>query len=607
MRARRGWRTPARALRSRIAGASRLATAAWLAVALVPGVVALMALSGVATGGPSIAAPISLSPNCQQTLGELPNLCPSTPTNASDGTHHPHLSVRKDGSRRYHFDSVIWNAGGAFQIEGTDCDDEGCSTVDQRIFEDDGIPGGASRTEPVVGGQLIVETGDGHDHYHYENATLYELIRPSQPSVPIAKIGFCMLDTFENRNGPIPTSYFPSGSGTCSRRSGTVVMGISTGWGDYYSVSLALQWIVVTDVEAGEYTLRSTVNPGNEFIEANYDDNVLEETREIPGATAADVIVSAPAAEQVTVELSGTVEGRFVDVLFEDGPAYNSGGPALGFEIVDGPENGGLSSIDRTGNTTAEITYTADGGFSGTDTFTYRTIDDRGLDSLLATVTVVLEGPPAPPAPPPPSGPPEPPPPPPVLPAPPPPPEAPPPPPPVSGPSSTTPGPKVPRQTMVGTKLGDFLEGSVRHELFRGRAGPDEILGLGGHDVAYGNRGRDSMKLGNGQDVGLGGKGKDVVMLGNGNDIGYGGRGSDLLVGGNGRDTLYGGRGGDTLMIRDGKPDVADCGLGLDTVIADLRDTIDESCEIVELPPDPDALAPDGAGPPDAASGSPVA
>ena len=217
-------------LRSRVASTPRLAAASWLALLVVPGVVFLVAFGEVAAGGPSIAAPVSISANCQAVQGELPNLCPSTPTNASDGTHHPELQVRADGTYRYHFDSVIWNAGGAFQIEGTDCDDEGCSTVKQRIFEDDGNPGSSSHLEDVVGGRLIVEAADGHNHYHYENATLYELIRPGVPNVPIAKIGFCMLDTFDNRRGAIPTSYYPQGSGTCSRRSGTVTMGISRGW-----------------------------------------------------------------------------------------------------------------------------------------------------------------------------------------------------------------------------------------------------------------------------------------------------------------------------------------------------------------------------------------
>ena len=340
--------------------------------------------------------------------------------------------------------------------------------------------------------------------------------------------------------------------------------------GDYYSLTLPNQWIVVTDVPAGTYTLRSTVNPGNEFTEAHYDDNVLEETRVIPGATATDVATDTAPGDAVNVELSGTVEGANIDVIFETGASYRSASSRLDFELVDRPENGSLGSLDRTGNATTEVRYSPDSGFVGTDTFTYRTTDDRDLESQLATVTVTVGGSSPEPAPAPPPAPP--------------PAEAPP--PSAAATPAATPSARLVRQELLGTSLADLFEGTTRHELFRGLSGPDEIEGMGGNDLAYGGRGRDSMKLGNGRDIGHGGKGKDTIKLGNGADYGYGGRGSDLLVGGNGRDTLYGGRGGDTLKIRDGKPDVADCGLGLDTVIADVIDVIDESCEIVELPPE---------------------
>ena len=125
---------------------------------------------------------------------------------------------------------------------------------------------------------------------------------------------------------------------------------------------------------------------------------------------------------------------------------------------------------------------------------------------------------------------------------------------------------KLLRQLLVGSKFADFLEGTAVHELFRGLRGRDTIDGGGGHDLAYGGKGRDTLKLGNGADTG------------------YGGPGNDTLIGGNGRDTLYGGSGHDTLRVRDGKPDVVDCGSGDDVVIADAIDVVDENCEIVRLP-----------------------
>ncbi len=599
--------------------------------------------AGAETGAAQVAgpnAPTSLPANCEPVAGELPNLCPSTPTDVSDRRLAPQLQIRSDGTYRYHFDAVLWNSGGAFELEGSSCNGSVCPTVVQRIWEGDGTPGGSSRTELIPAGRLILEVGDGHGHYHYENASLYEFIVPGEPSRATAKIGFCMFDTFPDPDGGSPTSYYSGSFGACVASGSSVEMGISRGWGDYYPRSIANQWIVVTGLVAGAYTLRSTVNPGREFIEANYDDNVLEEIRVIPGATAAGVAASATPATAVTVTLSGTVEGPHIDVIYQGGPTHGSAGPELDFEIVDSPANGSLGSVDRTGDTSPTVTYTANAGFVGTDTFTYQTTDDRDLESKLATVTVAVGSPPTNTAAPAVGG----------TPA-------------VDESLTAQPGSwasddtpsfgyqwyrcdadgancadisgstaaiyvissadigstlrvdvtaasafgtslasssatgqitalplirdpksKLARHQVLGTTFADFLAGGPLHELFRGFKGPDQIDGSGGSDLAYGGRGRDSITLGNGRDTGYGGKGKDTLKLGNGSDVGYGGRGGDLLVGGNGRDTLYGGRGGDTLLIRDGKPDFAHCGLGRDTVIADARDTIHKSCEIVKLP-----------------------
>lgn len=49
--------------------------------------------------------------------------------------------------------------------------------------------------------------------------------------------------------------------------------GISAGWADIYSYTLDGQWIDVTDVPSGYYTLRVTVNNGGMIRETNYADN----------------------------------------------------------------------------------------------------------------------------------------------------------------------------------------------------------------------------------------------------------------------------------------------------------------------------------------------
>src|SRR5437588_77886 len=57
----------------------------------------------------------------------------------------------------------------------------------------------------------------------------------------------------------------------------------------------------------------------------------------------------------------------------------------LKFSVVANPTHGNLSST--TSNT---VTYTPNPGFSGTDTFTYKATDGRGVSSNIATVTIIV-------------------------------------------------------------------------------------------------------------------------------------------------------------------------------------------------------------------------
>ena len=61
-----------------------------------------------------------------------------------------------------------------------------------------------------------------------------------------------------------------------------------------------------------------------------------------------------------------------------------------------------------------------------------------------------------------------------------------------------------------------------------------------------------------------------------------GGSGNDTLTGGTGADTIHGGTGADTIAARDGNTDQIDCGSEVDSVIADIQDTVALDCEIVD-------------------------
>jgi hypothetical protein len=104
---------------------------------------------------------------------------------------------------------------------------------------------------------------DCHGHYHFSQYSSYELVGPTGVVATGRKQAFCLEDT----------DNISSGHGaqfTCSYQ------GISMGWADTYSTALPCQWIDITGVPPGDYTLRITINPEHILLESDYSNNVYE-------------------------------------------------------------------------------------------------------------------------------------------------------------------------------------------------------------------------------------------------------------------------------------------------------------------------------------------
>lgn len=98
---------------------------------------------------------------------------------------------------------------------------------------------------PQPGNQFIYDPC--HQHWHYVGYAEYLLFDDSGNSIPVGfKNGFCVLDLECSGGG--------FGQYTCGN------MGISTGCGDIYDAGLMCQWIDITDVDTGRYTLVVRVN-----------------------------------------------------------------------------------------------------------------------------------------------------------------------------------------------------------------------------------------------------------------------------------------------------------------------------------------------------------
>lgn len=112
-----------------------------------------------------------------------------------------------------------------------------------------------------------------HEHFHFESYADYQLLDETGAVVaPGHKQAFCLIDIEPWLPGAGPPRY-----NSCSG-----YQGISSGWADTYSQSLDCQFVDITDVPAGTYTLRIEVNHEQALAEEDYSNNVTEVEVTIP-------------------------------------------------------------------------------------------------------------------------------------------------------------------------------------------------------------------------------------------------------------------------------------------------------------------------------------
>lgn len=176
--------------------------------------------------------------------------------------------VSANGRRQLRFTALMSNRGaGAMEIRATRPDDRSAWTVQQRIVRSDGSAY-LQDTDATMR-----YAGDGHDHWHVERMMAYHLWSPYAGTRGDDKVGFCFFDTNRVDSGlpGSPSSPFYR-EAWCGSRSATLSRtGISVGWGDRYAWNLAYQWIDITGLPGGTYTLRAKVDPEGWFAESNPD------------------------------------------------------------------------------------------------------------------------------------------------------------------------------------------------------------------------------------------------------------------------------------------------------------------------------------------------
>lgn len=68
--------------------------------------------------------------------------------------------------------------------------------------------------------------------------------------------------------------------------------GITRGWSDVYTAGLTCQWVDVTDVAPGDYTLRVALNVDRRVAELDYENNTVEVALTVPADTSEDPLVA---------------------------------------------------------------------------------------------------------------------------------------------------------------------------------------------------------------------------------------------------------------------------------------------------------------------------
>jgi hypothetical protein len=109
----------------------------------------------------------------------------------------------------------------------------------------------------------IFEWSACYGRHHVRDYAAFELIDSAGHVAVGHKAAFCLEDDQVLTIGALSHGY------TCANQ------GISPGWTDVYGHALWCQWIDITGLPSGNYTLRMTINPAHRLPESDYTNNVF--------------------------------------------------------------------------------------------------------------------------------------------------------------------------------------------------------------------------------------------------------------------------------------------------------------------------------------------
>lgn len=223
---------------------------------------------------------------CEEPVLDLdvsnPPAGPADPNNGVPGCDAPDLTVDDDGMEMWIEDVFVEQDACTLY--------EGCvgGTGWRKLLRFDAQTPNLGSRDLVMGIPSnhpdLYHFSECHMHYHFDGYVEYALLDGDDELSGGHKQAFCLVDWrswawpwLEGKEDMGDEGYY-----NCFNQ------GISRGWEDVYAADLECQWVDITDVPPGDYTLRIEVNPpppSSEtrlLIERNYDNNVLEVPVQIP-------------------------------------------------------------------------------------------------------------------------------------------------------------------------------------------------------------------------------------------------------------------------------------------------------------------------------------
>ena len=140
---------------------------------------------------------------------------------------------------------------------------------------------------------FICSPAQGHNHAHYNNYARYDLLDANGQTIVVGhKQGYCLRDT--DCAAPVYT---------CTNQ------GITAGCSDLYGANLGCQYLDITGVPGGTYTLRVTIDPFGRIAELSEANNVVQQSVTIRRTTPTPTRTPTPTPTRTpTPSPTATVE-----------------------------------------------------------------------------------------------------------------------------------------------------------------------------------------------------------------------------------------------------------------------------------------------------------